>query len=170
MKNLEKKDKNISINSPKYYEFCLYGSQKTTVRVKIALFSILTNGFLFVSLFFGDLSSFALYVFIPQFLAFLMGMISVFFLLPLYSKCENLQKKNVEDVTKATKGYHLSKIALLIASIIGRIVIVSSTAGSNSFGLELILLLLAVIFGALSIYELMIIKGISYKEKSPEEK
>ncbi|MDD4120542.1 MAG: hypothetical protein PHG90_03010 [Clostridia bacterium] len=161
---MEEKNNNQN-NTPKYYVFCLTPSQKKTVRIKIAFLSIITNFYLFFSLFFGELSSVALYIFIPQFLSFLMGMISIFFVLPLYAKGEKLQKKNVEDVTKSTKGYFISKMALLVASIIGRIIIVIKTVDSYFFGLELTLLLLAILVEVFCVFEFIIISNISYAEK-----
>ena len=114
-------------------------------RLEISIYSLVISVFLFGSLFFDTVSGFKLYVVIPQFLSFVMGLITLYFFYPFLAGLIRYNSKQKEDVFVAPKGYFIAQASLIVFTVVARIVMMVIERNTYSISLEMILLFLCIL-------------------------
>lgn len=109
-------------------------------RVEILIYSLIISAFLFGSLFFDTISGFKLYIVIPQFLSFVMGLVALYFFYPFLGGLIRYNSKQKEDIFVAPKGYFIAQGALLAFTVVARIVMMIIERNNYLIPVEMVLL------------------------------
>lgn len=153
-----------------YYVLDMEETKTKRIRIEMIVYSIILNALLFGTLFIDTLSGHKVYVVIPQFLSFAMGMVSIYFLFPFILGVRKFNSRQKEDVIIAPKGYMMSKTILLIATVIARMVFLILERNNYIISTEIILFSICLLGILICLREMLLVMSIKIRvEENPNK-
>lgn len=153
-----------------YYVLDMEENKIKRIRLEMIIYAVILNALLFGTLFIDTLSGHKVYVVIPQFLSFAMGMISIYFLFPFILGVKKFNSRQKEDVIIAPKGYMMSKTILLIATVIARMVFLILDRNNYIISTEIILFSICLLGILICLREMLLVMSIKIKiEENPNK-
>lgn len=153
-----------------YYVLAMEENKVKRIRIEMIIYAFVLNAFLFGSLFIDTLSGHKVYIVIPQFVSFAMGMISIYFLFPFILGVKKFNSRQKEDVIIAPKGYMMSKTILLIATVIARMVYLIIERNNYIISTEIIIFTFCLLGILICVREMFLVLSIKIRiEENPNK-